>query len=170
MKKIGVFYGSTTGTTEKVARSISRVLGVTDKDIHDVAATAPSQVGEYDILVLGTSTWGSGELQDNWYDFVAGLSVLDLKGKKVALFGCGDETMADTFCSAVGELRKRLADTGAEFIAPYNVVGYHFTHSDAVADDAVEAVGLLIDEVNHPELTPGRVAGWCTLIQQEAAD
>ncbi|MBD5225723.1 MAG: flavodoxin [Bacteroidales bacterium] len=168
MKKIGIFFGSTTGTTAKVARSIARVLGVNDNDVHDVANAAPSEVGGYDILVLGTSTWGSGELQDNWYDFAAGLSVMNLKGKQIAIYGCGDETMSDTFCSAVGELRKRLNDTGADFIAPYNVVGYHFNHSDALAEDAVEAEGLLLDEVNHPELTEGRIAGWCTVIQKAA--
>lgn len=168
MKKIGIFYGSTTGTTKKIAGDIARVLGVGEEDVHDVASASPSEVGKYDILVLGTSTWGSGELQDDWYDFIAGLSVLDLRGKKVALFGCGDETMSDTFCSAVGEIHDRLKDTGAEFIAPYNVVGYHFDHSDAIPENDVEAEGLLLDEVNHPELTAARIAGWATLIHNEA--
>lgn len=57
---------------------------------------------------MGSSTWGDGELEDDWYDFIAGVEVLDLKGKKVALFGCGDESMTDTFCNAVGELHDRL--------------------------------------------------------------
>lgn len=170
MKKIGIFYGSTTGTTEKIAHDIARVLGVADADVHDVATTEPARVGDYDILVLGSSTWGDGEMQDSWYDFIAGLSVIDLRGKKVAIFGCGDETMSDTFCSAVGEIHDRLMDTGAGFIAPYDVVGYHFNHSAAIPENHVEAEGLLLDEVNHPELTPARIAGWATLIHNEAAD
>ncbi len=168
MKKIGIFYGSTTGTTEKIAHDIGRILGVPDTDIHDVASTPPSKVGEYGILVLGSSTWNDGELQDDWYDFIAGLSVIDLQGKDVAIFGCGDETMSNTFCSAVGEIHDRLKDTGAKFIAPYDVVGYHFEHSGAVPENAVEAEGLLLDEVNHPELTASRIAGWCTLITDAA--
>ncbi len=168
MKKIGIFYGSTTGTTKKIAHDIARVLGVKDADVHDVASTAPSLSGEYDILVLGSSTWNDGELQDDWYDFIAGLSVLDLRDKEVAVFGCGDETMSDTFCSAVGEIHDRLKDTGARFIAPYNVVGYHFEHSAAIPENDVEAEGLLLDEVNHPELTASRIAGWCTLILDAA--
>ena len=44
MKKIGIFYGSATGTTEKVARRIAALLSVPDEDIHDVGATAPQQL------------------------------------------------------------------------------------------------------------------------------
>ena len=35
MNKIGVFYGSTTGTTEDVARRIAEKLNVPKGDIHD---------------------------------------------------------------------------------------------------------------------------------------
>lgn len=165
MKKIGIFYGSNTGTTADIASRIGRLLDVAESDIHDVGKSAPSDVAPYDILVLGTSTWGDGELEDDWYDFIAGLEELDLKGKKIALFGCGDETMADTFCSAVGELHNRLKQTGAEFIAPYDTIGYSFNSSLAKPDDALEAYGLLLDEVNHPELTAQRLAGWTNLVK-----
>ena len=168
MKKIGIFYGSTTGTTKKVAHDIGRILGVSEADIHDVASTPPSDVGGYEVLVLGSSTWNDGALQDDWYDFLAGMSVLDLSRKYVAVFGCGDETMSDTFCSAVGEIRYWFKDNGSKLIEPYDVVGYHFEHSGAVAENAVEAEGLLLDEVNHPELTAPRIAGWCALISEVA--
>ena len=59
MKKIGIFYGSTTGTTENIARKLAALLSVDSADVHDVAKTAPSAVGRYDILVLGTSTWAT---------------------------------------------------------------------------------------------------------------
>lgn len=164
MKKIGIFYGSTTGTTADVARRLGEILGVDDADIHDVASTAPSAVGDYEILVLGTSTWGVGDLQDDWEDYVAGVEALDLKGKKIALFGCGDETMSDSFCGGVGRLYNRLRRTGADFIAPYDTAGYDFDDSEAVVDDGV-AVGLLLDEVNHPDLTDGRLRAWSALIK-----
>lgn len=50
MKKIGVFYGSETGTTADVARRIARKLEVGDEDVFDVADTAPSNAGDYDLL------------------------------------------------------------------------------------------------------------------------
>lgn len=168
MKKIGIFYGSATGTTEEVAKRIGELLGVDAKDIHNVSSTAPSAVGDYDILVLGSSTWGSGELEDDWYDFLDGMKALDLKGKKIALFGCGDETMADTFCNAVGELHNQLVETGAEFIAPYDTIGYTFEESKAKPENALEAYGLLLDQVNHPDLTEKRIEGWVKLVKAAA--
>ncbi len=163
MKHIGVFYGSTTGTTAEVAGRIAEALGVADADVHNVAETAPSAVGDYDILVLGSSTWGSGELQDDWVDFLDGLEMLALNGKKIALFGCGDETMSDTFCGAVGILYDRLQRTGAEFIAPFNTDGYHYDRTPAEKDGKI--VGLLIDEVNHPVMTGDRIKAWTALIK-----
>ena len=61
MKKIGIFYGSTTGTTKDVAKKIGEQLGVKPEDIHDVASAAPSMVGDYDVIIIGASTWGDGE-------------------------------------------------------------------------------------------------------------
>ena len=34
MKKTGVFYGSTTGTTESVARTIAEKLGIPSSDVY----------------------------------------------------------------------------------------------------------------------------------------
>ena len=44
MKKIGIFYGTTTGSTLEVAEMIARELNVNPQDVHDVARTAPSDV------------------------------------------------------------------------------------------------------------------------------
>lgn len=158
MKKIGIFYGSTTGTTEKIANKIAEILNIDDKDVHDVASSSPSSLAPYDLIIVGTSTWGNGDLQEDWYDFVDGVRALDLKGKTIALFGCGDETMTESFCSAVGKLYRDFKETGAEFVGAYDTDGYNFNHSDSVVDG--KAVGLLLDEVNHPELTDFRLRGW----------
>ena len=168
MEKIGIFYGSTTGITESVAYRLAELMHVKKEDIHDVARSKPSEIGQYELLLLGSSTWGSGDLQDDWYDFLDGLQALDLKDKKAALFGCGDETMSDTFCSGVGELYERLKPTGIEFIAPYNTIGYTFSESKAKPEGSLEAYGLLLDEVNHPELTETRLRGWLELVKKQA--
>lgn len=158
MKKYGIFYGSATGTTADIAERIASALNIDKSDVYDVANVSPDTLGEYETLILGSSTWGDGDLEDDWYDFLAGASILDLKGRRIALFGCGDENMSETFCNAVGEIYERLQATGAEFIAPFNTDGYSFGHSKAIVDG--KAVGLLIDQVNHPELTDGRIAAW----------
>lgn len=158
MKKIGIFYGSNTGVTADIAKSIAQKLQVKDEDIYNVADTAPSVVGEYEDLVFGTSTWGAGEEQDDWFDFLDGLDAVDLRGKRIALFGLGDETMADTFCSGIGEIYKRLKDSGAYFMGSYPADVYKFNHSESIVNG--KPVGLMLDEVNHPELTDGRIDGW----------
>lgn len=164
MKKIGIFYGSSTGTTEDVARRIAKAMDVADADIYDVVSTAPSKLGDYDVLLLGTSTWGDGEMQDSWYDFTDGAQVLDLKGKQFAVFGCGDESMSDTFCSGMGELYERFVKTGATPIGAFNETGYTFNHSGADIDGTV--VGLVLDEVNHPEMSDARISQWTDEIKK----
>ena len=163
MKKYGIFYGSATGTTAKIADKIAKEIGVESCDIKDVKDSLPDEIGNYETVILGTSTWGDGEMEEDWYDFLAGADVLSLKDKKIALFGCGDETMSHTFCNGVGELYKRLQKTGATFIARFATDGYDFSESSAVIDGT--GVGLLLDEVNKPELTDERVREWVELIK-----
>ena len=146
MKKTGIFYGSSTGMTTDVARRLAKLLDVADADIHDVAKTSPVALGDYDILVLGTSTHGLGELQEDWYDFLDGAA------------------MADTFCNAVGELYERLKGTGAEFIGEFPADVYTYSHSDAT--DGATMRGLLLDEVNHPDYTPRRLEAWAEIIRK----
>ena len=68
MKKIGIFYGSSTGTTQSIAETIAAQLGVAKTNVIDVAKMTAEQIKDFDALILGTSTWGDGELQDDWYD------------------------------------------------------------------------------------------------------
>lgn len=170
MKKTGIFYGSTTGTTAEVAGEIAKALNVPETSVYDVAKTAPDTVGEYDVIILGSSTWGDGDMQDDMSDFIHGIEAMDLRGKEIAVFGCGDETMSDTFCNAVGLIYDRVKKTGAKMIGGFGTIGYHYDHSAAIPADAAEAEGLLIDNVNHPELTSERIARWAAqLVKEETA-
>lgn len=80
MSKIAVFYGSTTGTCESLAGVISGKLGVSD--VFSAADLGAASISEYDVLILGTSTWGDGELQDDWYEAVESLKAANLSGKR----------------------------------------------------------------------------------------
>ena len=115
--KIGIFYGSSTGTTQSLAEQIALKTGVSKADTHDVADAAPDTIDGYDCLLLGSSTWGDGDLQDDWYGFLDKIKTRDLSGKTVALFGCGDsESYPDTFCNALGTIYEELQLTGCRRI------------------------------------------------------
>ena len=117
MKKTGIFYGSSTGTTEAVAKLIASKLGIAAEDVHDAGKLTAELAGSYDVLILGTSTWGYGELQDDWNNAIETLKNMDLSGKTVALFGCGDsESYSDTFCDGMGILYEDLKDSNCKFI------------------------------------------------------
>lgn len=156
MKKYGIFYASTTGTTADVASRLGKVMGIAPEDIHNVTDVGPSALGNYETIIIGSSTWGSGDLADDMYDFIDGAQSLDLHGHRIAIFGCGDENMSDTFCDAVGKIYHKLKDSGAEMIGEYPADGYTFSHSEAQTGDTMR--GLVLDEVNHPEYTDRRIA------------
>ena len=168
MKKTGVFYGSTTGTTESVANLIAKKLGVAPADVHDVSKMNADMVGAYEVLILGTSTWGDGELQADWNDGIKVLKGMDLKDKIIALFGCGDsESYGDTFCDGMGILYEDLKGSGCRFIGAVPDTDYTYSSSVSVIDG--NFVGLAIDEMNESGKTEERVTAWIGLIKAELA-
>ncbi len=158
-----IFYGSTTGTTEALARRIAEKLGVPSSDLYNVADTPAGKSAGYDLLLLGSSTWGDGELQDDWYDFLDQLKKCDLAGKRVALFGCGDaESYPDTFCDALGLIREGLAGSGCTFTGAYPAAGYPVKDSRAFDGDRV--IGLAADQDNDAGATAARIDQWIKAI------
>ena len=70
MKKIGLFYGSTSGKTRKVAEQIKKEFGSRSLDTFDIKSVAPQDILKYDNLIFGTSAWGIGDMQDDWETFI----------------------------------------------------------------------------------------------------
>ena len=163
MSKTIVVFGSSTGTCESIADKIAAKLGVDCLNVHDLTADV---VAAHDNLILGTSTWGSGEMQDDWYDGVKVLRGADLNGKTIALFGCGDaESYGDTFVGGMGELYDAIKDSGAKFIGSVSTDGYDFSDSDAVVDGRF--IGLPLDDVNEDDRTDGRIDEWIAAISPD---
>lgn len=159
MKNICVIYGSSTGTCQGLAEKIGQQLGVQDDGMIDVQNLSADVVNKYDVLILGTSTWGAGEMQDDWYDGVKVLKQAGLQGKAVAVFGCGDsESYSDTFCGGMAELYNAAKDAGATMMGEVATDGYNFDDSEAVVDGIF--VGLALDEVNEDDKTDSRIEAW----------
>lgn len=166
MKKTGIFYGSTTGTTETIAKQIATLLDIADADIYDVSVANPDSVQAYEALILGTSTWGIGELQDDWVTFLDKLKQENLSGKTILLFGCGDSSSYDTsFCDAMGIIYEELQNSGCRFCGAWDTEGYLFSDSRAVVDNRF--VGLALDEVNESDRTDERLRQWIEKLKKE---
>ncbi|NDW09021.1 flavodoxin [Dysgonomonas sp. 520] len=158
MAKIGIYYGSDTGNTQTVAQDLAKALDVSTENVFDVSK-AGADFSVYDVLLFGSSTMGYGDLQDDWDAFLDKVKSVDLSGKKVAIFGCGDSaSYSDTFCDAVGKIYEVVRAQGAEVIGHTSTEGYTFDSSEALVDG--QFVGLLIDEDNESDQTAGRIAAW----------
>ncbi len=171
-QNIGLFYGSTTGTTELVAEKIQHcwqelhgekfpIVNISDID-------SPVQLLNYDHLILGVPTWNVGRLQDDWAIFFPHFDEMDFSGKQVALFGVGDQYgYPENFQDALGILGDKLRERGATLVGLWDVTGYEFDYSRGVENGRF--LGLAIDEVSQAELTASRIQQWVAQISQQFA-
>ena len=167
MKKAAIFYGTSTGNTLSVAETIHGHLG-NQTDLINVEDSSSAEIEKYDFLFLGTSTWGLGDLQDDWEGFLSELKKADLQGKKVALFGLGDaDAYPDTFVDGMGTIFNAIADKGCEVVGMVSVDDYSFDASTAAIDNRF--VGLVLDEDNECDKTDERIVKWVNDLQHHLA-
>jgi len=169
MSTIGIFFGTDTGYTRKTAKLMAKQLGkqqVPDKPLN-INRTSVADFLAYDSLILGTPTYGEGILPGNdtgieagsWAEFLPQLPAESLSGKRVALFGFGDQKKySDRFVSAMGALYDVVIDKGAIVVGHWPTAGYEFEDSAAVRDG--QFVGLALDEKNQGQLTSQRMMQW----------
>lgn len=166
MSKIGIFYGSTTGNTKEAAEAIAEEFGGTNIDVNDVSKATAEDFSRYQYLILGTSTWGSGDLQDDWNLKLEQLSAADLKDKKVAIFGLGDQSsFSDTFVDGMAVLYEKVHEKGAIVTGSWSVDGYDFTSSQAKKDD--HFIGLVLDIENQSDLSSQRIKKWVSNLKEQ---
>lgn len=159
-----IFFASSTGNSEEIASKISSNLN--NIEVFDLSGTKVNKINDYDKVILGGSTWGDGELNDDWEDAWADFCALDLSKKTIALFGLGDqESYSDEFCSALGLIYEQVSSMGAKIIGFTSTQGYYHDASKAQIDD--KFVGLVIDEDNESDLTDERIKNWTNEIKEE---
>ncbi|RXK11718.1 flavodoxin [Halarcobacter mediterraneus] len=156
-----IFYATSTGNTEEVANKINDNLE--GFDLVDIASDGVDKMNDCEVIIMGISTWGEGELQDDWEDCFDDIKEMDFSGKKVALFGLGDqESYGHEFVDALGIMYETLIENKAEIIGKTSTDGYEYEYSRAEVDG--EFAGLVIDEDNQSDLTDERVENWCNKI------
>jgi len=169
MKKIGIYFGTDTGRTRRVAKLIAQKLGE--------RAQAPANIGRagvddflaHEVLILGAPTYGDGELpglatglaQESWAEFLPRLEGQDMRHQTVALFGLGEqEKYGHEFVDALILLYDAVLACGA-----WPTEGYAFKMSQAVFDGRF--VGLALDQISQPALTEARIDAWLRQLDHE---
>jgi len=173
---VGLFYGTSMGSTQEVADKIYEAFGeevasepVDVETLKDVAAA----FSQHNALIVGTPTWNTGAdfersgtgWDELYYNKLPELkSVLD--NKKVAVFGLGDQvSYSDNYADATGELFDAFEGLGCKMLGAWSQEGYEHQDSKSIRDG--KFCGLLLDVVNQEELTDERVEKWVAQLKAE---
>lgn len=162
MTPIGLFYGTNTGFTGLVTDIFVEEFVMVAPNLltlHDISVDPLEKMLDYEYLIIGCPTWNVGHLQDDWDDHFIELDDLDLSGKKVAIFGLGDQFgYPENYCDAIGILGRKFRERGAELVGFTSTEGYQFSYSVGVEDG--QFMGLALDEENESDRSHDRVIDW----------
>jgi flavodoxin I len=192
-----IYYSTSTGNTETVATYLKDAVGCDMEDIGDASA---KEVANYDCLIVGAPTWHTDADEQRsgtaWDDFLYDtLPSIDLEGKKVAVFGMGDQQVrwfclyvpsvryyfftkneltffcnheqgyGDNYCDAAGELYDLFSAKGCKMFGLTSTDGYDHMSSKAEIDG--KFVGLMFDEDNQYDLSEDRAKKWVGQLKEE---
>lgn len=159
MKKTALIYSFNTKKSGKIAEKIKEEFNDDAIEMVNAEEIAEEKFSSYDQLILGVSTWFDGELPNYWDEFVPAIEDLDMNGKKVAIFGLGDQKgYPENYQDGMGLMAEILEDRGAEIIGFTSTEGYTYERSRAERGD--QFVGLAIDLENQSAKTDSRIADW----------
>jgi flavodoxin I len=166
MQKVGIFYGSSTGNSEFAAKQIQKEFGATVATIYDVSEAKTSDVEQYSNLIFGCSTLEIGKLEYDFEDFMPQLKAANLEGKKIAIFGLGDqESYPDSFVDSIGIVYEALQDKGCHVVGKVSTDGYNYDESRGEVDG--QFMGLPLDEENQGDMTDERIKNWVEQLKNE---
>jgi flavodoxin I len=178
MEKIGIYFGTDTGRTRRIAKLIAQKLGATLGDSVlaplNINRTSVDDFLASDVLILGTPTYGDGELpglstglaQESWEEFLPRLQGRDMSGHTVALFGLGDQDKyGSEFVDALLPVYDAVVACGARVVGAWPAEGYDFKASQALVDGRF--VGLALDQINQAALTEARIDAWLRQLADE---
>jgi flavodoxin I len=167
MNKIGIIYSFNSTKTAKAAEKIKEAF---DTDFNVVPVNAEELTEElflsFTNLILGVPTWFDGELPNYWDEFVPALEDLNLTGKRIAIFGLGNQVeYPENFGDAVGVMGDLVKERGAKLVGFTSVYGYKYESSRALIGD--QFMGLLLDQETQPRLSKERIDKWVNELKIE---
>jgi flavodoxin I len=168
MANIGIFCGTAGGTSMMVADALAEAFDVEEVINMEEDFDSIEQFEDFDVLFIGSSTWGQGDVHFSWVDPQLELEdeEMDLSGKTVAFFGAGDSIKhGEHFCSALGKLHKTFTKLGAKTVGFVDASDYKYEFSLAEKDGKL--CGLAIDQHNEKDKTEDRIENWVSQLKDE---
>lgn len=166
MKKLALVYSFNSNKSAKIATKIADCFKQLLVEQLNVESCSNEEFLLYDSYVLSAPTWFDGELPNYWDEFLPALEEMNFAGKKIALFGLGDQkNYPENFCDAVGILGKFFEVRGAQIIGFTSPEGYTFESSKALKNNSLG--GLLLDQENQAKLTDERIMKWVNQLEEE---
>ena len=166
MKKTAIIYSFNTIKTGKAAKMIAEHFGENEVDQVNAEDITSEKFLGYDNLILGVPTWFDGELPNYWDEFVPEIEDMDLKGKKITIFGNGNQIgYSENFVDGIGIMANLLSQRGAKIIGHTSTEGYTFERSRALIGD--KFMGLALDFENQAAKNKDRIKNWAENIKKE---
>ncbi|MGI2328255.1 flavodoxin domain-containing protein [Planococcus sp. YIM B11945] len=108
-KKLAIVYASVTGNTEAAAMLLKSALQEKPIEVAmwRVEEFPLAELSSCDAVLVGTYTWGSGEIPKEMRELFCSFEQLGRKELVTAAFGTGDSFFAE-FCGAVDRFRDML--------------------------------------------------------------
>lgn len=89
-----------------IAKNVSSKIDIIKVNYKDVPSV---DLSDYDLIIIGSSTWGDGKIPKNCKEFI--ISHAKKYNKKWIVFGTGNSLFVN-YCTAVDSIKKILEDTG----------------------------------------------------------
>ncbi|MEM1023066.1 MAG: flavodoxin [Myxococcota bacterium] len=166
--RTAIIFGSSTGQTEIAAKTLKKHLDPLVEVCVDVSNIGPGEIMNYDVIIIGVSTWDIGQIQYDWETRIFQLEDKEWSNKHVAFFGTGDAIgYDDTFVDAFGLIWEKLEPRGANLLGLWPTEDYTFSDSASLTEDRKSFIGLPLDDDNEPEKTNERIRAWAEKLQGE---
>ncbi|PWE00067.1 flavodoxin [Marinilabilia rubra] len=165
MKKIGVFYSFRSHKTKKQVGKMIKHLGEKGVEEVNVDEATHKDFEKFDNFIFAVPTWFDGELPNYWDEFLPSIEEDDLKGKKFALFGGGDQKgYPENFVDGIGIMAEFVEKRGGKVVGHTSTKGYTFEGSRAQRGN--KFVGLALDIENQAAQTDERIEKWIESVKK----
>ncbi len=166
MKKIGIFYSFRSVKTRQQVKKIISHFGNSHCEEVDVDSANIDDINKFDNYIFAIPTWFDGELPNYWDEFLPTMEDLNLKSKKFAFFGGGDQKgYPENFVDGLGIMAEFIEERGGKIVGFTSVDGYTYERSRAQRGN--QFVGLALDIENQAALTTERIENWVTQLKKE---